>query len=62
MELKERRQKLRMEDFALGPLIGVSAYSTIRVGRHKTSGRTYAVKIYRKYDLNRAKMTDKVIR
>ena len=58
---KAQVRKVKIQDYEISHTIGMGAYSRVRLCKHKSQGRFFAIKVFKKNDLTNNKQIEHIV-
>jgi serine/threonine protein kinase len=54
-------KKLKLTEFELGQTLGTGSFGRVKIGKQKSTGKYYAIKILKKSDIIKLKQVDHIM-
>ena len=58
---KAQVRKVKIQDYEINQTIGMGTYSRVRLGKHKSQGRFFAIKVFKKCEIINNKQLEHII-
>ena len=59
---KAQVRKVKIQDYEINQTIGMGTYSRVRLGKHKSQGRFFAIKVFKKCEIINNKQLEHIIK
>ena len=58
---KAQVRKVKIQEYEINQTIGMGSYSRVRLGKHKSQGRFFAIKVFKKCEIINNKQIEHII-